>query len=339
MSTVGKFCLIVTLLLLLVAMAPIPLPWGGWTPRVLQIHSGWSEKLRSAKEDVVKNQAAEVKARHELMLAAGELDALKVGWDKVWDIPAPGPNIPQGAPAIGKQRGQNGQAQLVLRNLGANDGLASTQTADGKTVRPVIHAFYGGGEGVTYVGEFIATSITPTGAVLDPVHRLDPQVNREFDIAVAQEADSWPMNSPWRLRTMIPSAPRAKSDELYRNGRRTGELTQQTVANITRQQELYQAAVDALAVRRGELLGLAADDNRPPVPGRPEFTRGLLAVTEEVEEERDQLLLEIDRLRRAIKSAGENRDAIVQQLEEAAQALPGSSTESAKPDPRVAIGQ
>lgn len=314
MSTVGKICLVLTLLLLIVAIAPIPSPYGGWLPRLLVIHSEWSQKIRDGKEDVRNKKTAEAKARQELMEASAELEALKIGWDKVWNIPPRGPNLPADTPSIANNNGQ-----LVLNNLGEQHGLTTSQIQGDnnapQTVRPTVHAFYGGAEGETYVGEFIATDIGPRNAVLQPVHVLNPQ-----------EVASWPMNAGWRLRTMIPAAPRAKIDELYRHGRRTQEMLQQTQANIQRQQEQLQLAQAALAVRRAELLG---DPNRQveDVPGRPEIALGLLTVTEQVEEERDQLLLEVDRLRRAIKTASEERDALVEDLRKATEALPGSSTD------------
>ncbi|MEQ9409931.1 MAG: hypothetical protein RIK87_19500 [Fuerstiella sp.] len=324
MGTAGKFCLVVTLLLLLLAMVPIPGPWGGWTPKLLVIHNEWSQKIRDGKEDVQKKREAEIKARQELMKAAAELEALQIGWDKSWEIPARGPNVPQAAPTISNRNGE-----LVLNNLGVNQGLVNSTTTDEagntQTVRPVIHAFYGNAEGSTYVGEFIATDIGPNNAVLKSVHGQDPN-----------EVASWPMNASWRLRTMIPAASRARIDELYRRAIRTGELTRQTQANKTRQEALLAAAQQALQVRTNELLG---DANREPVPGRPEFTEGLLQVTEDVEEERNQLLLYVDTLRRDIKSQSESRDARLEALQQAMESLPGASSDYDTLTPQVAVGQ
>ena len=64
------------------------------------------------------------------------------------------------------------------------------------------------------------------------------------------------------------------------------------------------------------------------------------AETEQVEEERDQLLLDVDTLRRGIKSAGEDRDANVDALQKAADALPAPSTDSGQSaSPKVARGE
>lgn len=311
MSTAGKICLVLTLLLLLVALLPISGPYAGWAPELLVIHNQWSEKLRDARESVRKADETETTNRQELRKAAAEHDALKIGWDRMWQIPARGPNLPQDAPTIANRNGQ-----LILNNLGERQGLSANSFQDpngaNQTARPIIHAFYGGGENTTtYAGEFIVTDVGPTNAVMVPVHPLDPQV-----------VAAWPMNAPWRLRTMVPAAARARIDELFRRARRTRELTTATDANITRQQELKQAADDALAVREAELLG---DPAREAVAGRPEFTDGLLKVTELTEEQRDQLLLDIDQLRRAIKAQSEQRDQLVQQLQQAAQSLPGAS--------------
>lgn len=326
MSGTGKFCLVVTLLLMLMSVLPIPAPWGGWIPQLLVIHNEWSVQLRDAKADVQSKQETELAARMELNKASAEIDALTIGWDRVWHV-AGNANSPQ-APRV--QVLPNGN--LLLVNLGQQQGITGVQTTDENggdaTLQPIIHAFYGNAEGgMSYAGEFKATTINPTGAELTPIHITDPAVRA-----------SWPQNGgAWRLRSMIPSGTRSRIDELKRQLVRVRDLIKLTNDNIARQQALLQEAQDALAVRRGELLG---DPNREDVKERPEFKEGLLKVTERVEEERDQLLLDVDTLRRGIKSAGEDRDGNVDALQKAAEALPAPSTDSGQSvSPQVARGE
>lgn len=331
MSTVGKICLVLTLLLLLVAFLPIPSPWGGWTPRLLVIHNEWSTKIRDAKEDIRKKRTEELAARLDLMKAANELEALAIGWDKVWRV----------------QPGQIRRAvdgTLTINNLGSAQGIQNgTAKDDGgadQTLQPVIHAFYGGGEsGSTYVGEFKATTIQANSVVLKPVHAHAPA-----------DVNLWDLNAPWRLRSIIPAASRSDIDELFARKVRIETMRSALSDNTTKQTALRNEAQKALYIRKRELSPeLVAGDVLPAgleppeevdIPGRPEFKRGLLAVSEDEEEQRDQLLLEVDRLRRAIKLAGEERDANVQALNAATQSLPGASTEYDKlSTPKVASGK
>jgi hypothetical protein len=189
---------------------------------------------------------------------------------------------------------------------------------------PVVHAFYGGGEsGFTYAGEFIApqNGLTANSAVLQPVHPVTPQ-----------EAAAWPVNAAWRLRGIIPSGDRTSIDELFRRRVRTFELTQQTVANITRQQGLLQAADNALSVRNGELLGNPAGIVDPE---RPEFVVGLLQAIEDFEEERNQLQLDVDYLRRALKASSDERNRKLEALAGAATKLPDLSSGTSLDPPKV----
>ena len=312
MSTLGKICLSLTTLLLLLAMAPIPGKFGGWTPKLLVFHNQWSEKLRDAKAGAAKAIEDRAVARQELSKASTDLENQVTGWDRYWNIPARGPQVPQNAPGITQRNGQ-----LLLTNLGMNQGLVTRQVTDDNGAQqlmvPVVHAFYRGPEGFTYAGEFTApqAGLAANNAVLQPVHFVSPQ-----------EFAAWPVNAAWRLRGMIPSGARTSIDELYRRRHRTDELTRQTVANIERQLELLQAAEEALNVRKGELLGNpdGIDD-----PDRPEFIVGLLQAIEDFEEERNQLQLDVDHLRRTLKASALERSQKMEALTGAATKLPESS--------------
>jgi hypothetical protein len=315
MSTLGKICLSLTLLLLLLAMAPIPGKFGGWTPKLLVFHNKWSEKLRDAKDGANKAIVRRTDARQKLTMASTDLENLVTGWDRYW-------NFPQNSGAITKQNGQ-----LRFSNIGTNNGLVTRQVTDENGAQqlmlPVVHAFYNGAEGVTYAGEFKApeAGLTATSCVLQPVHRVSPQ-----------EAAKWPVNAAWRLRGMIPSGDRTSIDELFRRLVRTNELTQQTVANIARQQGLLQAAENALSVRNGELLGNPAGIVDPE---RPEFFVGLLQAIEDFEEERNQLQLDVDYLRRALKASSEERNQKLEALAGAATKLPDLSPGTSLDPPKV----
>ncbi len=313
MSTLGKVCLVLTLLLLLIAMLPIPGVWGGWTPKLLVLHSQWSEKFRDSRKKAVDAQLSYDLARQERDKASADVESLTVGWDKFWVIEARGPETPGSAATIAKD---NVNGKLLLSNLGSQQGLVTRQVQDDdgsqKLMSPVIHAFYGGPEGFVYAGEFLAEEITGTTAVLNPVHPVSPR-----------DVNAWPVNGTWRLRAMIPPSTRLTVDDLYTHFRRTSELSAQTAANIQRQQQLLTLAQEAYDVRRGELLG---NPNREAVPTRPEVTEGLLAVIEQVEEERNQLLLDMDHLRREIQSALADQLDKVEDLNTRMKQLPGADS-------------
>lgn len=313
MSTLGKVCLVTTLLLMLMAMAPIPAPWGGWTPRLLVIHNQWSEKLREAKQKAEAASLANQTARQELYVATADLKGVTLGWDRYWTIPARDQAADAQAPTITRQNDH-----LIVRNLGAVDGLDKLEYQENgqpQLVDPVVHAFYGNSEGFTYAGEFRAINIAAKQVELEPVHAPLPG-----------EAATWNVNATWRLRALVPTGLRATVDDLYHHRQRTAEMTQQTDANIVRQQKLLKSAQNALAIRKDELLG---NPDLIPIPASPEFHLGLLQVNEDVEEERNQLLLDLDNLRRSIKVAVENRSERLEQMNQRVTRLPGANSQFA----------
>lgn len=311
MSTAGKVCLVITVLLLLMAFLPIPSPWGGWTPKLLILHNQWSEKFRDSKQKANDAQQSFHDAKLELAKATTDINSLTVGWGRFWVVPeraqASNPNAPQ------LNVMNNGGLQLV--NLGADQGIQPRQFTDDdnsqKTMSPAIHAFASTQQGEIYMGEFIVTQANPSSATLAPVHLPNVQLMRQH------------VNARWRLRDLIPPADRLTVDELYQHYRRTTESTQRTNANITRQQELFTAAGAANKIRRGELLG---NPEREEIQNRPEFTLGYLKVIEETEEDRNQLQLHVDEARRLINELISRKNELLETLNSRMTELPGGSS-------------
>lgn len=310
MSTIGKICLSIALLLWLLLLTPIPGVWGGWAPKLLIAHNEWADEIRTAKaatEEVIQREA---NARGELNKAITDVQAATLGWDRFWNVPARGQGDAN-APRITKQ--PNGQ--LTVENLGSNQGIADvTEMVNGQQqlVRPVFHAFFGGPNGETYAGEFTAMNITATRMNLVPVHQNPIQF-----------IQTWDVNAAWRLRTMIPAGDRTALDGLYRQRRRLTQLTTELEASVVKQQSLLEAAQTGLDTRKGELLGNPAN---APIENRPEFKDGLLLVTELTEEERNQLALEVDTLRRQILVQIEKRDAQIEALQNLIDSLPSDNS-------------
>lgn len=312
MSTAGKVCLSIALILWLLVLAPIPGIWGGWAPKLLLAHNEWAAELRSNKqatEDAIERESI---ARRELNQAITDVQAVTFGWDKFWTIPARGQGDPA-APTIAKRPG----GRLEVTNLGSNQGISDkTEVVNGqqRLVQPVIHAFYNGANGESYAGEFVATNITANRMELVPVHPNPPQF-----------VQLWDVNAAWRLRTMIPAGDRTELDSLYRQRRRLNQLTTDLNASYQRQQTLLQSAKTGLETRKGELLGNQANE---AIDNRPEYKDGLLLVTELTEEQRNQLALEVDTLRREILAQVEERNRLMEELQGLMNQLPSGSNQA-----------
>ncbi|MCA9048367.1 MAG: hypothetical protein KDA89_06545 [Planctomycetaceae bacterium] len=307
MSTLGKVCLCLTMFLLLLAMAPIPGKFGGWAPKLLVVHNKWNETLRDSRSKAAAAIQSEREAGLEFASANADLISVNTGWGIVWTVPPRAPNNAPDTPSLEKQA----DGRLVVRNVGRNSGMRTDYNDDGGAQQqqiPVVHAFYGAAGGYVYAGEFAATDVRDDGCLLTPVRTVTPQ-----------EVTAWPDNGTWRLRSMVPSGHRSKIDEWNVHLYRTAQLIQQADANIVKQQDLLAKAEVALAARRKELLG---DPGREPVPNRPEFTAGLLQTIEDFEEERNQLQLNVDTLRRRINEEIAVRDERLQTLTQQTAQLP-----------------
>lgn len=322
MSTPGKICLSIALLLWLLLLAPIPGIWGGWAPKLLVAQNEWATELRDARQKTADAIEREARSRAELNSAITNVQAATFGWDKFWTVPVRGQGDAS-APTINKQQG----GRLIVNNLGAAQGIiAETKMIDGQQqlVKPVIHAFYGGANGYTYAGEFTAENITANRFELIPVHAVPPQF-----------VQSWNVNAQWRLRSMIPAGDRTALDSLYRQRRRLNQLTTDLQASLVQQQELLAAAEKSLETRKGELLGNPANT---PIENRPEFRDGLVRVTEQTEESRNQLALEVDTLRREILDQIQQREAQIQEVQRLLDQLPTANSSAQIADRTSASG-
>ena len=193
-------------------------------------------------------------------------------------------------------------------------------------VPPVVHVFRAvAPETFVYVGEYIAdpNNLNQQSALLVPTKAPVPE----------QPTPAWTQgNGIWRLRTIIPAGPRSDLDNLNVRMIRTREMLRETNANLVQQEALLAAAQEQLDARKGELLG---DPNATPVEGRPEFSEGLLSTIENEEEARNQIQVEVDALRRAIKEAADERLARQQELQQLIQQLPSSTDSTQLTDRRL----
>lgn len=318
MSNWGKTFLVLTILAFLVALLPIP--GMGYAPRLLVVHNQWSRQFRDSGDAVRAAIAARDAAEVDLHSFSADVESITYGWGRLWRIPARGPNAAQGAPTIQITP----QGALNLQGVGNQNGLkVRTVTTDNGNAQlaPTVFAFYTTAEGVEFAGEFTATNITNNSAVLRPVRQIPPELVRR-----------WQPNVEWRIRSLVPPAHRNTIDNLYTSYREGEEALVRTAANIARQQTQLEGAKEALRVRRGELLG---NPDATAVEGRPEFNEGLLKVIEDTEEERNQLQLDIDALRRSVQDAEAERSRLREELLEKMRQLPGANPSSSSLDPAI----
>ena len=94
--------------------------------------------------------------------------------------------------------------------------------------------------------------------------------------------------------------------------------------NVAQQTALREQAEAQLITRKQELLG---NPDAQPTPGRPEYSDGLLKTISAEEDHRNDLLIDVDGLRRRVKEAIETREQILRRLKESAELLQSASAD------------
>jgi len=296
MTNLGKTALALTVLALI----------GGFVLAAMlgKYHNAWSQTLATARE---KSEAAieqRDQAELQLLTTQAELARTKLGWGYEWSLSAQ--NAPQingnvlSVP-IGTQQGIN------VRNV--NDDQGQQQR-----VGPPIHVFTGDQNGQSrYLGEFtLAGEPGPNQSSLQPTWFVSPE-----------ELQTWDFSNGTRLRSQIPPGERAAVEGANQQVQRLREGILQANRNIAEQQALLASVQEQLDFRKKELLG---NPDLERIPERPEYSDGLVRALVDTEEERNEIQDAVDDLRRRIKSAADQRDALLSQLSSLIAELPRASS-------------
>lgn len=292
MATIGKFCLTLTVLGLAVVSVWL-------VPSVGKLQNDIGTQLQDSEKSLAtaKDEFAQRKAEH--LASSHALGRLQIGWDKSWDVEQAG------------DRGINVEgARIAVTGLGTDSGLVPVLDADGQEAAPAVHAFIALPEGMVYVGEFLAEPIEALYTTLTPTW----QVTQE-------EVEDWQQapEASWRFRTLIPSDSRLRIDRLNVHLQYLREKYADLEANVTRQQASLEDAEQQLRQREQELLG---DPGAPEIPGFPELSAGLTKAIRDLEDQRNDILIVIDQLRRDLQHEAQVREQHLQRLQELSEQLP-----------------
>jgi len=294
MATIGKFCLALTVL----GTAAVSLYL---LPAVGKLQNDVAEKLQKSQADLEATRDRHRKASEELLRSSSRLAQLQAGRDKSWNI---------------QQSGDTGVSvdgdRLAVTGLGTLQNLVMLTDEEGQSAGPAVHAFKQLSEGgMYYVGEFIAEQIDSNSCVLIPTWQF-----------TEDEVNFWDdPSASWRFRTLIPPDVRLRIDGLNASLQSLRVNYDRIDANVVRQEKALNAAEQQLEQRGVELVGRQGA-KAVVNPDLPEFEIGLTDATRDLEDRRNDLMLEIDRLRRLVKVEAERREELLRQLNELVDDLP-----------------
>ena len=209
----------------------------------------------------------------------------------------------------------------VALNLGTQDGLSDGSVAGGDPAS-IVHLFAptGGGEATVYVGSFQVDQATERQSQLSPTF-----------VVQTGEPQSWPVGQgEWRVRVEVP--PSRASSFIDRDASlvKIRERLRNRSNELDKQREGIQDARDTLAAEEQKLLG---DPAAPAIEDAPEIQAGLIATLTDEDLDRAEALVELDRLRRAVKNASDRLQAALKENVELAGQLPTAAP------PRTAQGE
>ncbi|MFH5802492.1 hypothetical protein [Alienimonas sp. DA493] len=270
--------------------------------RALDTQASWTAAADAA--EAAAEQAAEglPALRTRELALRNDMRAANAGFGQVLTAPNVAPDA---------------QGNVVVE-LGTQDGLEAAADGSG----PIVHLFAptGNGDESMYIGAFTVQQAAERQAQLAPTFAVQDG-----------EPQTWPVgNGDWRVRYDVPASRASRFVDLDTLLNERRELLGNRRNILARQQQELTDAQDTLAVRERALLG---DPEAPEIPDAPEIRAGLVAQTTAEELERAEALVELDRLRRAVKNASDQLRAALAENVELAGRLPTAAP------PRTASGE
>lgn len=242
-----------------------------FSAKLIQTRNSWTRKTQTFAKQYADARKQRDEGQRLVQQRVHDRDFLL----REWGATAPSVTTQVSAPAEGK----------LSIEFGSNQGVRDQQ---------LLYGFELKADGTsTYRGSFVVTSVAADRSTLTPSWRVRPD-----DVATWQPGR-------WRWRTMIPSGYSDRFADQAAAFTRGDELLADRQANLAIQQRLIAENQGKLNRRKAELVG---GEDLPQDEGlSPEFRLGLVATLEQVEEERNGVLLQIDALRRQLRGA---RDAV-----------------------------
>ncbi|WP_373651765.1 hypothetical protein [Schlesneria sp. DSM 10557] len=262
------------------------------TAKLVEVRNSWTAKTLAAK-----NKFNETQPKIETLEA--QIDSLQKDifrsrdlWGNFWPIVQTNVVSPDGA---------------VQVNVGSAAGVREGLQLHGFELLP---------DGTSvYRGSFVPAEIQQNGSVLKPNWRATPA-----------EVATWGKAGNWRWRNLVPPGYTENFDKQLTTILKLEETLGDRMLTLKGQEQLLVEANNKLKLREAELLGgeeLAGGDQL-----EPEYREGLVAAMERTEEERNELLLKIDDLRRKVRSVKDDIDRILVENTELTNRLPQPGTKS-----------
>lgn len=265
------------------------------TAKLIQVRNSWTLKATTAKNKFIELQP--------------KIDALQAKIDSI-------------RAEIFRSQELWGAALNNVPTQVANPADGTVQLGIGTDlgIRPnmLLHGFQMTGEGGDiYRGSFLVTEVQPNGSLLKPNFRVTPD-----------DVKTWPAQpSPWRWRNALPSGYQETFDRQLMSILKDEETLRARAMTLADQKELMNKATAALKQREAELVGGEGLATAESVG--VEFREGLVAAIEQIEEDRNRILLKVDELRRTVRKVNGDIERLKSANVESMDRLPDAAAPAA----------
>lgn len=237
---------------------------GVLTAKLVQVRNSWTAKVVASKANYQKSaqKIEELEARIDSLKS--ELFRSRELWGGFW------PSV-----QTTKTNPTDGSLQIMI---GTDQGVRDKE---------LLHGFEIAQDGsAIYRGSFSVVGIQNNAANLKPNFRATPD-----------DVEKWQPGN-WRWRNLIPSGYLETFDRQLLTILKHEEVLRARTIALNTQKDLLAKANDSLKQREAELVG--GDLLGKPANVGPEYREGLVATIEKEEEARNQVLQQIDELRRKV---------------------------------------
>lgn len=172
------------------------------------------------------------------------------------------------------------------------DGSVGTGIGTDQGIRPamLLHGFEIAQDGTAiYRGSFLVADVQKDSCTLKPNFRVTPE-----------DVKTWSPQGTWRWRNSVPPGYLETFDRQLLSILKDEETLRARIITLEGQKQLLAKANGTLKLREAELVGGEGLAKTESVGA--EYRDGLVPAMEQVEEERNQVLLKNDELRRKVRS-------------------------------------
>jgi hypothetical protein len=170
--------------------------------------------------------------------------------------------------------------------------ITKAGTAEGIPANTTLYAFELATSGPVYVGAFGVNQVQANQSLLRAAFHVRPD-----------DSAKW-TEGTWRLRSQIPSAYSTRIADLQKELAISDEVLAKQRSNLETQNQLLAASKEQREDRIGELLGGRKADNAD---------EGLVARITKADDQRNESLAEVDRLRRLVREAKLNAERLLRE--------------------------